>query len=269
MARKKTTPPTREEILASDLKDRLSRMKFIPEPTYRFNVGDQVAIGRLAKVFIKKVLADGKLYLLGYSAEIKNKQYVNGKYEEVITYEDGQERYAWWMDVRPKTTNTESLIKNDNIHLSFSQRSLGSLFGNVYFFGTDMDPEYQRDYCWTLEDKVALVDSIFSNIDIGKFVFVHNDYGDEYLYEILDGKQRLRAILDYYENRFPYKGKYFNDLSVRDQNWFCDKCIAVAEVSKSSKKELLRYFLMLNTAGKSMDKNHIKKIFEMYEECEG
>ena len=119
-----------------------------------------------------------------------------------------------------------------------------------------------------MEDKVALIESNFSYVDSGKFVFVHNNYDDEYLYEILDGKQRLRAILDFYENRFPYKGKYFNDLSIRDQNWFENKCIAVAEVSKTEKKNLLKYFLMLNTTGKSMDKSHIDNVRKMLEECE-
>lgn len=265
MARKKNTPPTQEEILARELKDKMNHLKFIPEPTYFFNVGDEVTFGSLAFVHIKEVLEGGKLYLLEYST--RNKKMNWQTREEEITYESGHFMYAYWMKIRPKQTTTESLIRNDNIHLSFTQRSLDSLFGNVYFFGTDMDPEYQRDYCWTMEDKVALIDSIFSNIDIGKFVFVHNNYDDEYLYEILDGKQRLRAILDFYENRFPYKGKYYNDLSVRDQNWFCDKCIAVAEVSKSSKKDLLKYFLMLNTTGKAMDKSHIEKVYNMYEEC--
>jgi uncharacterized protein with ParB-like and HNH nuclease domain len=71
---------------------------------------------------------------------------------------------------------------------------------------------------WELEDKVALIDSIFNNVDIGKFAFIHLNYGEKYTYEILDGKQRMRAILDYYENRFQYKGKYFNELSCREQN---------------------------------------------------
>jgi uncharacterized protein with ParB-like and HNH nuclease domain len=97
-------------------------------------------------------------------------------------------------------------------------------------------------------------------------VFVHNNYGDEYLYEILDGKQRVRALLDFYENRFPYKGKYFNDLCVRDQNWFCERTISVAEVAKASRKDLLKYFVILNTAGKTMSEEHIEKVKAMIEE---
>ena len=80
-----------------------------------------------------------------------------------------------------------------------------------------MNPDYQRDYVWELSDKQLLIDSIFNNIDIGKFAFIHLDYKTwnktGYAYEILDGKQRLKTIIDFYENRFSYKGIYYNDLS--------------------------------------------------------
>ena len=265
---KRTKEPTAEEILESNLKEMMQRIKFVPEPTYFFKVGEEVVLGNLPFVHVVKMLENGKIYLIEHSIAQKNTKWENGKPVQEVTYEGGHQRYVFWLDIRPKNDATESLIRNDNIYLSFSQRSLDSLFGNVYFFGTEMDPDYQRDYCWTMEDKVALIDSIFNNVDIGKFVFVHNDYGDKYLYEILDGKQRLRTILDYYENRFPYKGRYFNDLCGKDKDWFCRKNIAVAEVSKSNKKEILRYFIMLNTAGKSMDKEHLAKVLDMYKECE-
>ena len=149
---------------------------------------------------------------------------------------------------------------SDNFDINFDRLNIEKCFQNHYSV-----PDYQREYVWTEEDKVKLVDSIFRNIDIGKFVFVHNSYHDEYLYQILDGKQRIRAILVFYENRFPYRGKFFNDLSVRDQNWFCDKTIAVAEVERASKQDLLRYFIILNTAGKTMSEEHIQRVKELAE----
>lgn len=269
MARKKKTAEyTAEDRLKFDLEDKMRRINFIPEPTYFYNIGDEVFLGNLRNIRVVEVLEGGKIYKVEYSIEKKEKEWTNTGYNEKITLEGGHFRYVFWLDIRPLPQTTESLIVNDNINLNFTQRALSSLFSNFYYFGTDMNPEYQRDYCWEMEDKVALIESIFSNVDIGKFVFVHNNYDDEYLYEILDGKQRLRAILDFYENRFPYKGKYFNDLSIRDQNWFENKCIAVAEVSKTEKKNLLKYFLMLNTTGKSMDKSHIDNVRKMLEECE-
>lgn len=73
-----------------------------------------------------------------------------------------------------------------------------------------MDPDYQRDYVWADKDKEYLLDSIFSKLDIGKFVLVEQDskvwFETHNMYEILDGKQRLSTLVAFYENRIPYHG---------------------------------------------------------------
>lgn len=87
-------------------------------------------------------------------------------------------------------------------------------------------------------------------------------------YEILDGKQRLNAIIEFYENRFPYKGKYYNDLSAKDKRVFENHHISVGEIKEADKKVVLKYFLMLNRTGKSMDKSQLDKVEQMLKECE-
>ena len=69
----------------------------------------------------------------------------------------------------------------------------------AYHRGLIDNPDYQRGYVWTLEDKQKLIQSIFNRADIGKFVFIEDENYREYRLEVIDGKQRLRAILDYYE----------------------------------------------------------------------
>lgn len=101
---------------------------------------------------------------------------------------------------------------------------------------------------------------------LGNLFFIHNPISSEYLYEILDGKQRVTAICEFYENRFPYKGKYFNDLCAKDQNHFENYHISLAEVEYADKATILKYFLMLNTGGKVMDETHLDKVRNMYSE---
>ena len=52
---------------------------------------------------------------------------------------------------------------------------------------------------------MLLLDSIFKNIDIGKFVLIHLSDSEwverGFGYEILDGKQRLSALIEFYENK--------------------------------------------------------------------
>lgn len=251
-----TKEQKRERELNSFIKDKLV---LLPDPTYRFDVGDRVTIGNLQDVYVYNIIENGMAYEIDYSSTDNN-------YGNPIKNEH-QKMFVKWLDIRPYHNNTTSLIKNDDVRISYSQRHLGSLFSNAYYFGTNFEPDYQRDYVWEAEDKVALIDSIFNNVDIGKFAFIHlDDYSAKFLYEVLDGKQRIKAILDFYENRFSYKGKFFNDLSKRDQNHFEDYPISMAEVRESSKEQILKYFVKLNKHGKIMDKSQIEKVERMIEE---
>jgi hypothetical protein len=68
------------------------------------------------------------------------------------------------------------------------------------------------------------------------------------------------------ENRFQFKGKYYHELSYRDQSHIEDYPISWAEVRDITLKQKLDYFLRLNVSGKPQDPEHLKNIREMYEE---
>lgn len=108
------------------------------------------------------------------------------------------------------------------------------------FGGIDFMPPYQREYVWTDSDKEQLLDSIFMGSDIGKFtVRVLDDvewFERQLSYEIIDGKQRLMTLLNFYLNRFPYKGFYYNGLSAKDRRTFLDHTISWAKSRTSTKK---------------------------------
>jgi hypothetical protein len=256
----KTTEQLKQENLERELESLKERLHLITVPTNMLKVGDKVTIGSLADVFIEEVLEDGKIYLINYTKTDNN-------YGNPISHKN-QKRYVKWTDVRLKNNNAEILIQNDDLRLSYHSGRMGEIFSKAYYFGIDFEPDYQRDYVWELQDKVELIDSIFNNVDIGKFVFIRIDdrkweeSGYKYGYEILDGKQRIRAILDYYEDRFTYKGKLFSELSIRDQDFFEDYHINIAELDKVTEEQALKYFIKLNITGKTMDKSHLDKVRE-------
>lgn len=156
--------------------------------------------------------------------------------------------------------------------LYFINSNIESLIHKHYYFGVDFNPDYQRGYVWTQEDKELLLDSIFKNIDIGKFVFIRLSDAEwmkrNFGYEILDGKQRLSTLIEFYENKLSYKGKYFNDLSGKDKGVFRNHMVSVAEVNETDKKTVLKYFLMLNRTGKAMDETHLKAVEDMLSELD-
>lgn len=244
----------------SMLKSLQNDYKYIPEPTYKFNVGDKVDIGSLKDCTIDAVIDNGKFYIIDYTN-------VNHNYGNPISIEHCKS--AWmWTDVRSDNKEVSSLVQNNDIRVNYSQRRLDGLINHAYYFGFDFEPEYQRGLVWDLEDKISLIDSIFNNVDIGKFTFIKADYIMD-KDEILDGKQRITALLEYYEDRFEYKGRKFSDLSWRDQRHFCDYSIAWGETSNLTNEQKLRYFIKLNTSGKVMDKSHLDKVKNMLNELEG
>ena len=94
---------------------------------------------------------------------------------------------------------------------------------------------------------------------MGRFVFkqlpFNRTHDDGNYYEIVDGKQRMLTLLAFYENRFPYKGAFYNDLSALDKNWFMDASIGVAELDQNTTRaEVLEVFLALNEGGKPVAK---------------
>jgi len=100
---------------------------------------------------------------------------------------------------------------------------------SMYFKHGDLflsPEEYQRENAWDLKQKKLLIDSIFTGFDIPKFYVwkidqrtlshgypdgdmkkyykkllekkrVENDEDDPYVYEAVDGQQRIRTILEY------------------------------------------------------------------------
>ncbi len=73
----------------------------------------------------------------------------------------------------------------------------------------DFSPPYQRrGRLWSPQDKGFLIDSIINGFDIPKLYLADFQYGNSSLnekklpYAIIDGKQRLEAVFDFFDNKF-------------------------------------------------------------------
>ncbi|MFD0616008.1 DUF262 domain-containing protein [Paenibacillus sp. GCM10027629] len=243
--------------LQRKLEELEEKLKHTSEPTYVFRPGDPVRVGNLQDAVVAEVLHDGKIYLIDYT-------YIDKNYGNPVHHEHTRNYYGW-LDVRkPIPETSDTIIRNTDMNVRFTFRMLSELLQRVYNFGMNLDPDYQRDYVWELEDKVRLIDSVFSNVDIGKFSVIQRDpktwVRSGQGYEIIDGKQRLMTLMAYYEDRFAWNGKKYSDLTSREQNHFMNYPIVFAEVKDMTREQTLRYFLMLNTVGKTMDAEHIDRV---------
>lgn len=67
----------------------------------------------------------------------------------------------------------------------------------------NVETEYQRGLVWTRPQKALLIDSIMRQFDIPKIYLRKNADGAEFLFDVVDGKQRLNAIWGFLTDEFP------------------------------------------------------------------
>lgn len=67
--------------------------------------------------------------------------------------------------------------------------------------GINLNPKYQRESVWTLDQKQLLIDSLLHDYDIPKLYFREID-NSEYSFEAVDGQQRLRSIHSFIQGEY-------------------------------------------------------------------
>lgn len=260
----KNKQPTEQERIESKRRQELEALKYriergqIPEPTRLFKVGDQVKIGALQNVTVTEVLFDGYGYAIHFD-------YMGQEYGRPARKSGHQ---IWdWTNVLPITAfgKGESFCIKDDVQIRFFNNDIDSLLHKVYHSGVDFNPDYQRDLVWTADQKTALLDSIFNNIEIGKFTFIKHPFSEDrkFHYEILDGKQRLSTICEFYEDRIKWNGMKFTELCAEDARHFLHFPIIQGEVGEITQQQIYRLFVKMNTCGTPVSQEHLNRIKSM------
>lgn len=253
-------------ILSNSLKEChiLMTRKEIRKPTFFFQKGERVRWGNWDWVYVLESYEDGMYYkVFKINSEEAYGRYVGERF---------QLEYVMWWEIRPYDSmdnNRPRILEDDDIRFNYGQRDIYSLLHCFYsdHMAIQMDPDYQRELVWTEKQKVGLINSIFRNIDIGKFTFIKLPYSSNmYHLEVLDGKQRTQAIVDFYECRFKYRGMTFNELHWRDRVHFKNYAVNWAETEPLTQEQKYRYFLKLNVGGAPMAQEHIDKVFKMWQD---
>ena len=151
--------------------------------------------------------------------------------------------------------------------------------------GLVCDPRYQRGYVWSLDDQENLIDSMFNHVSIGSLVFsrhagYHHENSDEtvkyinfdgddieyprsrdYTVAVIDGQQRATTIWRFVTNQFSYRGRYWKDLSIRDQINFKGLSISTRMFDEEDVpyETVLRMFLKVNK-GVPQDQKHLEAV---------
>lgn len=76
-----------------------------------------------------------------------------------------------------------------------------------------LDPEYQRRHRWSNERKSRLIESFLMNVPVPPVFLYERDLAR---FEVMDGRQRLTALSDFYDDKFELCGlEYWADLEGR------------------------------------------------------
>ncbi len=242
----------------------------VPDPPAHriLKVGDRVKCGGFDWAAVYQVFEGGRYYKIITISKKTHQHYSKMKYYELRLHYDPWTDLVKWNDNDTKT-GRPILEVDDDLFFQYSQRHLSSLMFMYYraFGGIDLDPIYQRGNVWGEKQKISMVHSIFCNIDIGKFTLIKLPFREKAdpAWEMLDGKQRLTAALEFYESRFKYRGKYYHQLNWHDRIHFREYSISYAESHDMTNEQKLRYFLKLNTTGMPVDIDHITNVQIMLE----
>jgi len=260
----KITPEEHQKaLLSSNIKDmkRSIDLGIIPiNPTRHFSVGERVHLGAHEEVYVREI-GDNELYYVLEAIGVKRDPRGEGHNEFHV---------AAWFELYPynKAKDTK-FAREEKYRIRQYNSGIDSLLHMVYggHAGVDFDADYQREHVWTMEDKLALIESVFNNIEIGKFVFVqrHESTPGKY-YQIVDGKQRLTALCEFYEDRFPYKGVYFSQLAFHDKYKFTNHSVSYGFLENPDTRGIYETFIKMNTCGKPMDIKHINKVKKLLED---
>lgn len=133
----------------------------------------------------------------------------------------------------------------------------------------DLNPIYQRDYIWTIEQKQSFITALIHGKTTIKPTYLYNNVPiNEPMYEVLDGKQRINAVLSYMKNEFSVNGFYYKDLSIKDTNKFLHLPVKYTRIKyfhpqKGHTTMPLEYkielFLQINKYGQRMSDKDLEK----------
>ena len=133
-----------------------------------------------------------------------------------------------------------------------------------------LNPHFQRGSVWTPAARVYLIDTILRQLPIPK-IYLRTTIdllSKRSVREVVDGQQRLRAIIDFSENKFlltkraaEFEGLKFSTLHEEQQQAFLSYPIAVDQLLNASDDLVLEVFARLNSYSVSLnepEKRHAK-----------
>ena len=140
------------------------------------------------------------------------------------------------------------------------------------FFLPTKGRNLQRDFVWTVEQKRELIWSVLMNRHIPRMAMlniVSNKQDTRGTYQVIDGKQRLSAMIDFYNGKFTLiiddSNYYFNELPEDYQRVIAGYMFPYYIVNEDfghtfTDEDKISWFRYINFAGTPQDSQHMKNL---------
>lgn len=111
-------------------------------------------------------------------------------------------------------------------------------------------PSWQRGSVWTQSQKVAFLESAWRGINLGTYTYNNGNIGSPYDNLLIDGQQRMTALQDYIEDKFPVFGYRYSEVTDADRRMFeMSTTFASYETETEDETYLREYYNLLNFGG--------------------
>ncbi|MDV3428798.1 MAG: DUF262 domain-containing protein [Bacillota bacterium] len=141
---------------------------------------------------------------------------------------------------------------------------------NIKELGLQLNPDFQRGNVWTEQQQIAYIEYLIKGGKSAITVYFNQpgwqrDYKGEFV--CVDGLQRITAMQKFLNNKIKIFGHYLNEYE--DSKILLRKLIIKVNINNlQTKKEVLQWYLDMNTGGTVHSEKEIDKVKNMINELE-
>ena len=121
-------------------------------------------------------------------------------------------------------------------------------------------PSWQRGLVWSDEQSIRFIESVYSGVHLGTFVYNSTVLRSPFQSLLIDGQQRLHAIERYAADGFAVKGqdgiaRLWSELTEQEQRHFGRMPFGFSVVKHEDEASLVSLYNLLNFGGVAHDEN--------------
>lgn len=172
------------------------------------------------------------------------------------------------MNYRDIPTFTRDGEYEVNIFLEFLEKTINDY---EHEYGLELNPDFQRGHVWTQEQQIAYVEFFLRGGKTNRVIYFNAPFWTDFnmdKYDMpmvcVDGLQRITALRKFLNNEIKVFNHYYKEIEGTPR--MVSNGLRFNINNLKSKKEVLQWYLDLNTGGTIHTESEINKVKNMLED---